>query len=67
MPKPRQSDNPSALTEAVTTMVTVREMEQIRQLAATLGLSKSGAVRFLIREGLATPKVQTLNPPEDQQ
>lgn len=64
MPKPRQSDNPNALTDAVMGMVTAAERARIDKLAAALGTSRSGAVRFLIRAGFETDKVKSFTPQE---
>jgi hypothetical protein len=65
MPKPRQSDDPNALTEHVGIMVTKAELARIMQVAAALSGSKSAAARFLIREGLDTEKVKSLTPQEE--
>lgn len=65
MPKPRQTDDPTALSDAVMGMVTAAEHRRIKQLARALGTSKSGAVRFLIRAGFETDKVKSLTPQEE--
>lgn len=62
MPKPRKSDDPGALTEAVQVMVTKAELARILEVADALSKSKSAAGRFLIRAGLDTDKVKSLTP-----
>jgi hypothetical protein len=60
MPSPKKSDNPNALSAPVTGMVTETELHQINRLAAALGMSRSAAVRFLIRAAFETDKVKSL-------